>query len=470
MAMRLYAFGSAAILALSVAGCAHDCFQLEIRPDGQAFQRRLTAWHMGGADGKEISRLPAEQLARLAKLYPCRESPQDAAKQVFSGRFAATTPADLGGAGSYTHFTSPLGSTSSYAERFRGDDDLESNLARRRQGADQLADLLLGWLTAELGRDPAFPRLKKFLDQDLRLDLKNLGVYAWTGGVVTDDQAEPNGEFFARVGLYLSERGYFSPQQIPMLARAAVGRDISPLLAHIQRFAARKMGLPDGQPIPRSLAFLGDPERLGASLDTYVRSTALFRQRVAQWQAARIDKPDAKEPSPGSLMTDLAAQAVVGHNYELTLGVAGDILALKLICGQQPYATNGRWSEPSGTVSWSETMGSDRRLPVVCFALWSSPARTFQEQHFGRVLLAGGDLAQYVVWYRSLKAEEAGAWDRFLAGLKPGAGLKGALERFRFSTDPQPDPREPHKTPPSLADTPRRLLLDKLAPKDGKPG
>jgi hypothetical protein len=103
---------------------------------------------------------------------------------------------------------------------------------------------------------------------------------------------------------------------------------------------------------------------------------------------------------------------------------------------------------------------------VVCFALWSTPQQAFQEQHFGRLLLADADLAQYVVWYRSLKPEESVAWDRFLAGLAPDGGLKAALEGFRFATDPKPDPTQPDKTPASLADTPRRLLLEKLAPKD----
>lgn len=466
--MKLSTFCTAAILALSAAGCEHDGFEIEIRPDGQAFQRRLTGWHVGGNEGKEIRRLSAEQLARLAKLYPSRESPAGAVKQVFSGRFAETTPADIGGAGFYTRFTSPLGSTSSYAERFRGDDDLESELAKRRKGADQLADLLLGWFTAELGQDPAFPRLKKFLDEDLRQDLKNLGVYAWASGMAADDQTGPKGEFITRVGLYLVERGYFAPRQIPTLARAVVGDDKSPLLTHIQRLAARKMGVPDEGPIPPSLAFLGDPQRLGASLDKYIRSTDIFRQRVAEWKAVKKDKPDAEEPTPSGLLADLAARTVVGHNFELFLNPPADTLVLKLLCGQAPYATNGQWSQPLGAVSWSQTLPLDRPLPVVCFALWSTPERAFQEQHFGRVLLADADLAQYVVWYRALKPEESAAWDRFVAGLKPGDGLKAAIESFRFSSDAKPDPRQPDKTPASLADTPRRLLLEKLSPKDGK--
>jgi hypothetical protein len=36
------------------------------------------------------------------------------------------------------------------------------------------------------------------------------------------------------------------------------------------------------------------------------------------------------------------------------------------------------------------------------------------------------------------------------------------LEAFRFSSDRKPDPQKPDDKPPSLADTPRQLILDAL--------
>ena len=189
-----------AILVVFLTGCPHDCFEVEVRPAGQTFQRKLTGWHLDGENDKEVQPLSAEQLARIGRLYPKRETPDNASKHVFSGQFTDRTPADVGGAGFYTHFTSPLGSTSCYVERFRGKDDLESQLSQRRQAAEKLTDLVIGWLTAELGRDPNFPRLKKFLDEDLRRDLKNLGVYEFTGRATEDYQKEPNGEFLSAPG------------------------------------------------------------------------------------------------------------------------------------------------------------------------------------------------------------------------------------------------------------------------------
>jgi hypothetical protein len=161
-------------------------------------------------------------------------------------------------------------------------------------------------------------------------------------------------------------------------------------------------------------------------------------------------------------MDALAAQTVLG-NSELRLMHSEDTLNLKVVCGQKPYATNGAWDEATGTAKWSQTMAPNRTLPVVCFALWSTPNREFQDQHFGQILLADEELVLYTVWYRSLKPEEADQWDRFLAGLRPGGGLAAAIKAFRFADDPKPDPNGPKKMPGSLADTPRGLLLQKLA-------
>jgi hypothetical protein len=451
--MKLALLGLAAILILCVAGCEHDAFEIEIRPDGSAFHRRLTGWHAGQNQPKQ---LPAAEIQRLAKLYPQRESGENAAKQIFSGRFVARTPADVGGTGVYTSFTSPMGGTSSYLERFRGNDDLESDLAQRRQAADQLTSLLIGWLTVELGHDPGFPQLKKFLDEDFRNDLKNVGVYAWSGSET--GELERMTEFLARAGLYLSDRGYFSPQQLPTLSQGVFRHDPAPLLAHIQRLFARKMGLPDTGPIPQSLTFLGDPARLTLSLTNYVRSTELFKERVAAWNAAK-GKPDLKEPTPDTLLGELASKTIAGHNSGFGLLLGGDTLDLTLVCRQKPYAGNGSWNEATGTVKWSHPMSPMRTLPVLCFALWSTPDSEFQTQHFGRIILEDGELAQYVLWYRGLKPDEADQWDRFLTGLEPKGNIAAALQAFRFAGEHGPIAGQPV----SLADTPRELLLSKLA-------
>lgn len=462
---------------LAWCGCEHDCYEIKIKPDGEAFQRRLACWHVGGKNNETIRPLNATKLASLARLYPRRETPDNAKKQVFAGQFTGKTPNDVGGAGTYTCYATPLGSTSAYVERFRGDDDLEpqldKQLAKRQKAADQLADLLAGWMDAELGREPNFPKLKKFLDKDLRRDLRNLAAYSLASELCGESQTPPSREFLVRIGQYFYERGYFSPQEIPTLLRALCD-DPKPLFVCIQRFLARKMGIADDQPLPASFGFLDTPERLIASCEKYVRSTELFRKRHDASNLQKKDKDritDPPEESPqdeGILLVSELAYGVMGFYLNFN---DYDSLCVKLFSGEKPYVTNGKWDEKTAAVTWDSGVSNDAEdhlLPVVCFALWSTPDGEFQKMHFGKILLTGSDLAEYAFWYRSLKPEEAKEWDRFLDGLKPGPDLAAGVKAFRFSSDPKADPNKPdEQRPASLADMPRRLILNDLEVKPG---
>ena len=325
-----------------------------------------------------------ENGAALARLYPQRKTPDNAKKQVFTGRFTDKTPGDVGGAGAYTCYITPLGSTSAYVERFRGDDDLETQLdkqlAKRRKAADQLADLLAGWMTAELGQEPNFPQLKKFLDNDLRRDLRNLAAYTLTFQLGGGSQTPSNYEFLVRAGQYFWERGYFSPREIPRLIRALFDDDLKPLLPHVQRFLARKMGIVDDQPLPASLGFLDTPTRLSASCEKYVRATGLFRKQHETSKSQKKEKKQktgSTEDSPlgegGQLVGQLALDVI---GFQLDIFGENDSVRVKLLSGEKPYATNGDWDEKTVTVAWDSGVSADtkdRPLPVVCFALWSTP-------------------------------------------------------------------------------------------------
>jgi hypothetical protein len=467
MKLRILCGALASLILL--AGCDYDCYEVEIKPEGAAFRRTLTCWHQGGERAEEVQRMDEGKLARIGVLYAKRESPGDAKKQVFSGRFNDKTPADVGGAGSYTHFASALGGASFYVERFRGNDDLNSQLAKRGKAADELVDLLEGWLAAEIGSEANFPKLKQFLDSPLRQDLKNMGIYEWAGSTIEDNQGKVDEEYFFRAGLYLWERGYFHPQEIPALYRSMDNQDYQSILRHVQRLLARKLGVPDDQPVPESLAFLNDMDRLKTSFEKYARTTLWFRQRMDQWKA-KADKgvKIPKEPTPGEFVEELLLRGI-GESSAFW-GQGNDSIKIRLLCGQKPYSTNGTWEKSLSGVTWSWTLKPSRALPAMFFAAWSAPDEKFQEARFGKVLLQDGELAEYVIWRRALKPEEAKEWDGFLDTLKPGPGLKQAVESFRFSTDPKVNVEKANERPPSQADLPRGMILKQLDVKEKEKG
>jgi hypothetical protein len=139
---------------------------------------------------------------------------------------------------------------------------------------------------------------------------------------------------------------------------------------------------------------------------------------------------------------------------------------VSLQCPAAPFATNGAWDTKTSRVTWSGRIGQRGQpphnvLPKVLYALWSVPDAELQTKHFGKVVLTGEELAQYVLWRHGLSDEEAGEWDGFVATLEPGERLLEQLDAFRFTTDPMSPPPGQDETP-TLADTPRDLIKQGL--------
>ena len=153
--MKLSLLRCSVILVVFLAGCPHDCYEVEVRPAGRTFHRKLTCWHASGQE-QEVQPLSAEQLAQIGRLYPKQAAPT--APRNRSSRASSATRLPPTWAGRVTTPTLPrrwqpgvLCRTLSRQRRFG------SELSHRRQAADQLADVVVGWLTAESGTRPNFP-------------------------------------------------------------------------------------------------------------------------------------------------------------------------------------------------------------------------------------------------------------------------------------------------------------------------
>jgi hypothetical protein len=450
-------------MALVVTGCPHNQYVVQLKPRGNSIERTLVFYREDGVDeatgAPKYQDFDEKELAGITALYPAQGVTNASGCYVARGVFTEALPADVGGAGSYTNLTTSLGEAGFYVERFRGNDDMAGMTARRFQAADRLADLMIGWSQTELGREPGYEKLRQFLEVDFRRDLKNLSAYWWDGRLANGYNTNAGEEFAVRFGQYLFEHGYFTMGEIPGVLRDAAGDDAA-MRRRIQRLVARKMGVPEWQPVPDSLAFLADEKTMDESLDKYLAGTELYVARLKQWEADKKLKPDLERPKP----RDLAEEAA-GNLIDFEMLDTPDHLVVQLALPAAPLHSNGRWDAALKQVVWDTTVEERAKavhLPVTCYANWARADEAFQTKHFGKLALTRDELTQYCLWRGSQDAQHGGEWDAFLAGLQPEAGLVAALEAFRFSGEPAPAATNGPQKVPVPSDYPREMLKTAL--------
>jgi len=421
-----------ALLSVLVPGCEQDRYTIEMRAAGHSLERRFV-WSREGV-------IPDEEAAAVAKLYKERVKVAGDA-QGFFGIFSGSTPSDVGGAGSYMHFESTVGTASIYVERFRGNDSPLDTLEKRRELADKLTDLLIGWFDAELQDRQGYAALREFMSSQLRADLRDLASYLWVSRSVPGQHKQQDEEIGMRIGQYLAERGYFSAKDLPAVTRAlsgdAAGEGRGPSFPHrivpiMQRLAATRMGVPAADETPECLAFLSASRTAWSSLEAYVRGTEQYQQMLRKWEEDSKAGSAARRPLPEQI-----PQAIIINMLGLTMLKDYDRVTVSLVVPNKPFMTNGTWNEAATRVEWSGRIelksDTQKELPMVCYAVWSTPNAIFQREHFGDVPLVGQNLFSYCMWRGSLLEEEAAQWDEFVASLEPGDGLVDRIAAFRFS-------------------------------------
>lgn len=416
-------------------GCASKTYSLRLVPDGESIQRTLTVEILprdaGSDDGK--SPVSVEELAHLREFYDLKQEQVKDGLHTFVGTFSGTMPTDVGGAGEYVFFESPLGSTSLYSERFRGEDDLQRNMQDRNAAIDEVIELLLNWSREEFAGQPIQSRIEKLLDQDIRHDLKNLSIYCWTHVMVHDLGDDAVGQrFTARVGQYLIERNYFSLTNLPNVVRVFRSEDGQAMVDLLHDTVIRKLQVGDDKSAVASLAILDDAERLASSLRESIRKSEIYRTELAKYKTKHHleDGAEVKDDAfdPLGLLFERALQAMLPNAFATTR------VNVKLQSNVKPFATNATWNAEDRTVEWSEQI-ADGDIPALVFAAWSTPDEGAQKQRFGDTILAGESLAQFVYWYRGLTDEQRQRIDMFLNTLTPGGDMVEKIDEFRFADD-----------------------------------
>jgi hypothetical protein len=450
-----------AVLAVVVTGCPQNDYTVQLKPRGNVIERTLAFYC---ADGENTNGTPnyqafdAAELATITALYPTNSLTNDGGRHVAHGEFTNAMPGDVGGAGVYTNLANSLGEAGFYVERFRGNDDLAGMTEQRFKGAGQLTDLIIGWSQSELGREPGYEQLHKFLDVDFRRDLKNVSSYWWAGELANNYKTNASEEFAVRFGQYLSEHGYFTIGEIPGLAKDA--DNLQALLPRLQRLVARKMGVPDTQPLPVSLAFLGDETNMEKSFTNYLANTDAFHAKLKQWEEDKKLNPDAKQPEPSDVVGDAIGNLV---DFDL-FGGQPDHLAVQLSLPAPPIHSNGRWDAALNQEVWKSDIFNRtnvNHLPFTCYASWAQADEEFQKAHLGKVALTGDELTQYCLWRSSQDAQHGKEWDAFVAGLKPDTAMV-KLDTFRFSDEPAQVETNAQPNIPAPSFYPRELLKSAL--------
>ncbi|TVS20092.1 MAG: hypothetical protein EA424_05685 [Planctomycetaceae bacterium] len=438
---RIYLL-AAAICSFLLAGCHQSVYVLELTPDDAGVHRKLTVWRATGPKSEH-----------LQQIYGAAKSIENG-KHVFEGRFSQTMPADISGYGRWVRYESPLGNVTGYSERFRGSDDLQQQLADRQVALDRLVDLTIAWFRSEMKGDPHQDRVEQFLDEELRRDLKNLAIYVWMQGVVADEPDAGAEEVAFRLLQYFEQRGYWGPTDLPRLLNAMVPAEGNTqeqwLLREVQRTLARKIGIPDDQPIPQGLAFLGDAKYVERSLEAFCRQTDEYRQAYERWRQEHPDKPESDVPEAMNVVVGELVVPIYMQGWQLGFP---DHLEVRLNLAKEPYQTNGRWDAEAHQVIWEHRLPAGP-LPAFSYAVWSEPDTAAQQARFGRTLLTDAKLARYVMWYCGLDDEEKQAWDAFIQASDAELQLRARIELFRF-------PQEDEDSAP-LSDIPRSLLLAAL--------
>ena len=428
--------------------CGHTEYVIEMEPEGGKLNRKLSIIEHAppptptesGAAKAEPPPNPAEtaspnvepenfpeglrrELERVEALYATRHSNYSSNTHTFQGSFSGKLPNDVGGAGSFMIYSNSFGTASVYVERFRGNDDPAGQLQKQARAIDKCVDHITGWSAQELGAKRGFDKLRVFLDQNLRQDLKNLGLHAVRGEVLSGASSKENQiEFGFRAALFLVERGYFETAQIPEIMRRFSEDDETASLRIAQRLFADKMEID-----PKELTIFEDPEAFEKSGEAYLRSTRDYRELVSDWKTAKEDDPELPKPEPG----DVIGNILEPLGDAIVLFPIDDSISLSLKLPGRPLYSNGQWDGKK--LIWKRNLESAdaNSAPMISYATWVTPNDAGQRRLFGEVILDGEMLLQTCLGVAGLTPEERRDLEKGLRKLPTAAELKPQFDALR---------------------------------------
>lgn len=432
-------------VATCLSGCVRNEFDVQLKVTADGLERAVRI-RPGRAEPKRQKQTEDEAKAES-------EKKEEFKRTIVTG----DTPQDVGGAGRFVRYESPLGTAFVYIERFRGNDDLYTQHKARENAVDEFANHIVGWFESELGTDPDWPPVKEFLDKTFRHDLQNLSLHLTPRQHERDEKPQNGDAELLSLGVeaaqYLVERGYLSYEEMPAVMRSLEGfphEATAGPLSRVSSILATKIrtAIP-----PEKFAFLSNGESLQRSWQKYFEQTEYYQREFAKLvtleekslkefrAAADVEQELQKrrEELRSQVILELSMKAFVPW-FQLR---QFDSINLTLMTDNPPAWTDGTWDAAKKHVKWIRTVDvpDDSTGPrpldpsAYCFAVWDQPNEEQQQKLFGNLAVRGKDLVEYCVWYQSLASDEQREWEEFLPTLKPDDASRRRLKHFRFESE-----------------------------------
>ena len=417
--MRRVTFLMLLLTILPNAGCLENKFKIEMRrtEDGRV-ERRLTVWSQDGGNKSAAN----EEVLRAARAVYTKPEKESESRHSFVGKFDGVLPADLSYSGLSNYGvlgekSCSLGRVRTYVERMPGRTDLARMVSEGQESVDIFIRAMVAWAKTreDLRSDPAkLDKLTNFLERDFRDDMMTVLLMGWQMVIRYDvyhysasDAEEANEETQAeiesrRITHFLVERGYLSPGEQPFGSEPSGAVVLHGVISK----AREAMGYGEGESSPPSLAGLGDAEAFEAA----------FKEGLEQIGVTEEEFSKKFE----DLMPTYFGTRTTG---EVTWQ---DV--------NEPLMTNGQWTPERRSVSWQAHGSTGCQTPQILYATWAEPDEAEQTRHFGRVVLTGERLRDYLEWRETLPEPRRLEWEAFLSKITPEAGYEAKLRGFEFSS------------------------------------
>ena len=392
-------------------GCIETRYELEMSADGEKLKRKISVKSNFVERNAKFS-ASEDEVQLLATAYGKDFPKKEMKPTVFENEFVGKTPTGIGGAGFFVNWDSNFGATTAYIERFRGSDDFAEQLRLRRESVDVLVDHVVAWLKAETKGEVLHDdvvSLLNFAETQFRKDLHNVSIYLWHA------RTADTGESLSRLGLYLLERGWIKPEQLPEFFNFKSNSEGSQKknFELAMKLICQPRDL-DPVVIRKAIPALNNATALEKSFAAFMESTndfKAFKKRMEQ----QTEQAATGSGYLGELMTKAFLWSPLFSRVSVDITFDSPV---------EPLFTNGEWDNGSKRLTWSHGIlgrGEGKFSPTdLSFAYWAKPDQAAQQKQFGQVIFKGFELIRYCAWYDQLGEANQQKWKEVLATIEPG--------------------------------------------------